>query len=88
MHHFYADDTQLHVTLNHKQDFSTQLKSLGLYIDGILNINLNMLKHNYGKTEVLIVSNSSVNLIDLLIRPYLPGSQRTSLVSNIKENWV
>ena len=63
MHHFYADDTQLYVTLNPRQDFSAQLQSLNQCVDDIrIWMRLNMLKLNDDKTEVLLIgSNNSLN---------------------------
>ena len=63
MHHFYADDTQLYVILNPRQDFSAQLQSLNQCVDDIrMWMRLNMLKLNDDKTEVLLIgSNNSLN---------------------------
>ena len=60
MCHFYANDTQLYVTL---KDFSAQLQSLSQCIDHIrMWMCLNMLKLNDDKTDVLLIgSDNSLN---------------------------
>ena len=63
MHHFYADDTLLYLTLNPRQEFSAQFQLLGQCIDDIqMWMSLNMLKLNDDKTEILLIgSTNSLN---------------------------